>query len=68
MNKPLSLANKVEAARQHYNALVASSHPAKRNGKQQAEIYQALSDYENLKFTAESRKDWARMEASNATR
>ena len=65
MNKPMSLADKVEVARQHYNDLVAASHPAKRTGKQQCEIYDALSRYEHLKFMAERRKDWARMEARN---
>ena len=68
MNKPLSLADKIEATRQHYNALVAASHPARRTDKQQAEIYAALSEYEWLKWELERRESSARMEARNAAR
>lgn len=61
MNKPLSLVDKIEATRQHYNALIAASHPARRTDRQQAEIYAALSEYEWLKWELERRESEKRM-------
>lgn len=68
MNKPLSLADKVEAARQHYNALVAASNPARRTPAQQREVNDAHSAWEWARWEQERRETWARMEARNAAR